>query len=212
MKREYNISEDNPILKMNPYYYFPLTDNSQDVIKGLTPVKVGGTINYSESGARFNYNLRNFLAYKVAKNGYNSGFLKFIQTSRPINGHLFQLIDKTGLSRNPLMTGYITQNSGNLGYTIVNDYETNKNIKLNLEYSLSWSLQSNSVVAYINGERLMTNVTRASYIATYLYIGGNWRDYEGSGTRAFDGYIKDFALWNRTLSDKELLQLSMLEY
>lgn len=230
LRRRLMIQEEKQSQLPNLIFRFPLIDNGKDIISGLEPTKINGDVEFSNLGAKFTANTQQYITYNL-----NSANLKYNGNS-PLNSMRIDFILSGGSSYTGYM--YITHfleiyiyerkearianvpgsiffsyTQRNLALSNTADRYSNFVVKYNELYRLFVNRISGGDEIYINGNyitKLNTNLDGSDGRAGYMTIGNNWRGLYGNGTRAFNGYLKDLCLFNRTFSREESIILSTL--
>ena len=219
-----SMNKENKILP-NTLFYFPLTENGIESITRMPPTIQYGNISFSDKGALYTANTRDLLSYNF--NNYNlkesikSVRYDFVVNSGSnYNGYIY-ILHGLGIRKYEIHGSSIAQIPGftflhyiqrNLATSNVSDNYTGTILNYNTPYRLLITRDGKYDKFYLNGQFIKQIIwnTDQELALGYLTIGNNWRGLYNEGTRAFNGYIKNVYIFDKTFVEEEAINLSKL--
>ena len=219
-----NINKKSEILP-NTLFYFPLTENGIESITGMAPTLQYGNVSFSDKGALFTANTRDLLSYNFSnynlKESIKSMRYDFlINSGSNYNGYMYILyaLGKgqyemlyTNMAEIPGCT-FFQYTQRNLATFNTSDKYTGKILNYNTPYRVLITRDGQYDNFYLNGQfiKQLLYERNHGYSLGYLTMGNNWRGLYNDGTRAFNGYIKNVYIFDKTFTKEEAINLSKL--
>lgn len=197
----------------NPQLHFPFTSNGADVITGLAPTTSSG-VTFSNDGALFDGTVNGSMCQYTLINNYKSVLLSFKnieQDGMASPRYLYLFNTKPQLAGT--LSVYWDKSMSKLGTEIRSTQSTpsdDKDIESNFRTG-QWNkvavVRSDSgTKIYVNGVLAYSSeIVTTGWETKYLTIGNI-----SGGNRSFNGYIKDFYMFNRELTDSEAVEYTTL--
>lgn len=183
-----------------------LTDATGTFIASDKP----GVATYRMTSSQYGTNTTGF-ASRITGNQYSVFFRMSLPTAITIDYPRMYTIEEVGNNRNGIIYNKPTSNSwGSRTRTSTGEYDTlwGLNFTTGVEVDIGITWNGTHTLSYINGT--LRNAT--AHTGT-LTVGNNGFLFQGSGTNCpaqncFDHTIRDYTIWNRSLTANEFYNLS----
>lgn len=218
MRRDYKGKEQHP-QPVGLIFHAPFTDDAVDIISGRTPLSQV-VASYSSDGVFLN---GTHIKYEFTKDEALSVKTVYLEIkpnafTNPY-GYIYHFGNGEIQYSNRYRDSTAVTSGKQLWKTIgcssaSNDKDTGigKSVVKLQTYKIATVFRSDSQVVYVNGEKIWTNSkidrwTNWSDNTCHLTIGGQFAE---NMARTYNGYVKDFKLYNKQFSDAELAQMTSL--
>lgn len=211
MRREtFNAKKDSSLI-----FHAPLTSDGSDIIGGKTPT-TSGSVSYSSDGARLQNSSMLIYNFTPAVAVTAKTFYCEIMPCVQINTYDYAYVFGNYVSNIPYSRAAICrkQSGGYIYLTMSrssNRYDADANtyqpFPLNTHTKLAFVFDANSQVLYANGVPIWSGTGSDTWNcwgqnSVILTLGGT-----GNSARSFNGYVRNFMIFDRTLTAQEVAAL-----